>query len=319
MQYLSQDHLNFRQLDIEFINHKEKNWQRIFPSTNYGVEFNHFDFNNQMLGNGFSIAHYLTFNLANKNRLQVQFKPILGLGMISQTFDQVENTKNIAIGSHLNLFVAVGISTKYQIHNDWKLSASVRFNHFSNTGFKLPNLGINVPTLSLGMVHSISQPMRSSKEEQVTNHLGSNSLELSSALGINQVATTENKYYYNQYWSLNYLKINDIKSRYVFGLDYFYSPGNQRRLRSDSIYRSSAVNHQLAATIGHDLVISNVSFRTQLGFYLYNRDVSLSNMYYKVGGNLFIDRKLIPFFGLKTHQAKAEYFFVGLRYQFTHE
>jgi hypothetical protein len=97
-------------------------------------------------GAGFSMGAF-TSSLFTPGQVGVHgfdYSFAAGVGYVSQPFDAVSNPLNNAIGSHFNgmMRLQLGYCGK-------KMSAHVGMLHFSNAYWRSPNLGINLPYVSI--------------------------------------------------------------------------------------------------------------------------------------------------------------------------
>lgn len=70
------------------------------------------------------------------------FKLCCGAGYISKVFDRIENNKNTAIGSHINVFINFTYGFRWKLHRNFSIDGGLSFMHFSNASFMAPKFGI---------------------------------------------------------------------------------------------------------------------------------------------------------------------------------
>lgn len=104
---------------------------------------------NQDLGNAITLSPNMYLPLQKNNRLNHYMRLSYGIGYISKRFDRIENFKNLAIGSHLNVFVQLSYLIQINVSKNQKLLTGIGFYHYSNGSFKTPNLGINLPNIKI--------------------------------------------------------------------------------------------------------------------------------------------------------------------------
>lgn len=85
----------------------------------------------------------------------VDFRLGQGISYITEKYDDFENKKNIAIGSHINGFVNLQFSWMKQFDHFY-LGAGVDFSHISNARLKTPNQGLNTLTAFATAGYNIS-------------------------------------------------------------------------------------------------------------------------------------------------------------------
>lgn len=94
-----------------------------------------------------------SFGVGPKSPLYVGFA--MGWGLVSNPYEGTTNPSNRAIGSVGNAFGQLYLGGAYSITPTLQLHADLRFSHFSNGALKAPNLGINMPSVSVGISQEI--------------------------------------------------------------------------------------------------------------------------------------------------------------------
>jgi hypothetical protein len=79
----------------------------------------------------------------------------MGWGWVSNPYEGTTNPSNRAIGSAGNAFGQLYLGGAYSITPSLRLHGDIRFSHFSNGALKAPNLGINMPSFSIGISQEI--------------------------------------------------------------------------------------------------------------------------------------------------------------------
>jgi hypothetical protein len=137
----------------------QKEWQQHQRFPLIGLTAQYFFLGDpDVLGESFGLIPNLTLPLVRQPKWALQFQVGSGLAWLTQTFDLLENPKNNAIGSHLNNSTYFRGILSWRFHPNWTLTGGGSFTHFSNAASQMPNLGVNVPALSLGVRFS-PQPL----------------------------------------------------------------------------------------------------------------------------------------------------------------
>ncbi len=109
------------------------------------------------LGWGASLGLNIEQTLYKAFKNNVYWGFIMGVGFISNPYDVVNNPRNRAIGTHANAFGQLYLGGSQKIYEGIYLDLNLRFSHFSNGAWKSPNLGINMPSVSLGISQKIQE------------------------------------------------------------------------------------------------------------------------------------------------------------------
>lgn len=102
---------------------------------------------------GYSIGLSPQFHFPLNEKHRSYFVLGCGIEYNTKTYTE-ENCSFNAIGSHLNALIVLGYKRVFEITPSWKLKTEFLFTHFSNGSTKAPNLGLNIPTLGLGIEYS---------------------------------------------------------------------------------------------------------------------------------------------------------------------
>jgi hypothetical protein len=136
-------------------------WERNFNYPIIGMTFFYSGLGyNPSLGQAFALMPYINFPLVKNKNLTLGFRFALGLGYLTQRFDRLTNYKNLAIGSHFNAAINLMLEARYRINYFLTVTGGISLQHFSNGSLKLPNYGINVPLVNVGIAY---RPVKENK------------------------------------------------------------------------------------------------------------------------------------------------------------
>ena len=110
--------------------------------------------NNNVLGRFAALYGFSELPLLSLKHFELSWKFGTGLAVTNRKFDPIFNPDNIAIGSHLNMMIVMALKAQYR-NKKSSYSLGLDITHFSNSAFQVPNLGLNVPYLSLGYSRKI--------------------------------------------------------------------------------------------------------------------------------------------------------------------
>lgn len=314
MEYVTEQHISKFEVYLEKNTFGNKIWEQRYKFPRVGISFSYFDFNNpEHLGKAYSISPYLNFKVLGKEKFQLRFKPAIGIGYVGKTFDVETNFKNSAIGSHFNIYVSLLAETEIQLSKSVGLLIGANVAHFSNTSFKKPNLGINIPTLEAGLYRRFGSIESRSilKEEKYQREEADWLLNL--GFGINEINPPNGKKYIATQASLAREKRYNFKSSMAVSFDAFYNPAQVDALANDSIYIDKGwENMRLGISIYHVLHLGRLEQYFQAGYYLKTKNEDLGNFYHLVGGRYKINEQWSALMAIRTHFAKAEYLMLGV-------
>lgn len=313
IEYITEQHNSKIEFFIEKNTFGNKNWHQWHGFPKLGLAFSYFDFNNDRhIGRGYSFSPYLNFKIVEKGIFQLRLKPAIGVGYIGKPFDIEDNFKNVAIGSNVNIFFSVSADVEIEITQNSVLHLGTSFSHFSNTGFKKPNLGINIPTAEVGFSRKLGKKnsINSTKNSSFTREKAQ--WIVYSGIGANEINPPDGRKYIATGVSIANVKRLNHKSSIGGGVDFYYNPAQIDKLKGlkDEV-DPGYDNLQFGLSFYHLLHFDRFQNFVQLGYYLKSQDSELGNFYQIVGGRYEINERWSAIVAFKTHFAKAEYILFG--------
>ncbi len=316
MEYITGQHFRTYELYFEKSTTGSKNWQKEYNLPKWGVAFYSARIN-KFLGEVYTLHPYIAFPIVRNKTLDLAFRLGGGIGYVSNPFDKNDNFKNVAIGSRLNATFSFMLDAQFNISKPLKLHTSAAFTHFSNSSFEKPNLGINIPTIGLGLSYHFGKPKEidhqpldafNKKTQKWTYTLRAN-------LGINETYATVDKKYYASSFSFLAQKQTSRKSRWGGELNIFNNPALRAELQSrgEKVDRGVGIT-QIGLGASHTLTIDKFGLYLQAGTYLYSQYTDSGMLYQRVGGTYQFTDKISGQLILKTHLAIAEYLEFGIGY-----
>lgn len=315
--YLAQTHISKWELYGEVKSLGEQSWHQRYHYPSYGISLNYFDLNNEEhLGKAYALLPYFKFNVWTPSELfLLRFRGGIGLGIIEKGFHPTENYKNIAIGSQLNVFFSFCLTSEYTISDRTSIILGANLSHFSNTAFQKPNLGINIPTLDLGLQQRFGRLKEKKVWDEESFKRKEGQWQMYLAAGINELDAISGRKYMATAFSIRREKKLNYKSIIGAGIDFYHNPTYRLALEQDSIFINRGMeNIQMGTSFHHILRFGRISNIVQLGVYLNNRNNKIGNFYQIVGGKYHFNRRWKGMIALKTHLSVAEYLMFGFEY-----
>jgi hypothetical protein len=267
--------------------------------------------NNRMLGQAYAFFPHLQFSLVERKYLNLKLRFGTGMGYINQPFDKVENSLNTAIGSHWNNVIFLEMRQHWSIHPQWNLYSGLSFTHYSNAAFATPNLGINIPSVVVG-VQRFTEPIEKENWEGYSPNDFDKSLHFSArlALGIEEGQVPDGPKYpiYAAAFAVE-RKINPLNKVSV-GTYLAYKQGVYEAVIRKSIQkgRERRVATQVGLEVGDELLLDNFGLTGRVGVYLHNPVFRFDRVYTRLGLKYYLLNKHM-FLGtyLKAHRFVADY------------
>lgn len=293
-------------------------WQQQYNNPEYGLCFVHYDLGNpEQLGSADGLGAYINFNLNRSERFKLNLKFGPGVGYISKVFDRLDNYKNIAISSHVNVLILLSLEANWFITPRWAISSGLTMNHFSNGGYKMPNLGINVVSANIGAKYLFDKRTTPQKKFP-TPILGKRktSYQFLAAFGVRELEEVWGKKYLAYTVSAEAHRAINTKQKLGIGFDIFYDNSLIDFLDLKEIKVKNNVEIiRPGFKLSHDLAVGDLSFVFQMGAYLYQKDDSDGLFYHRIALRYLCKEHWIFNFSLKSHFAVASYIEWGLGYK----
>jgi len=287
-------------------------WQRAYKYPIYGVTtFVGSVGNRELLGHYFGMYGFINFPFVARKHYIFSGKLGCGLAYTNKHYDPETNILGIAVSTSINAQICLALENRFTFGNH-SISASLDMTHFSNGATKVPNLGLNLPYLSLGYGYRL-------RKATDTTHVHGD---------------------FKKRWELSATAIGSVKEIYpagnrkypIFGLNLaarrIFRPKTGMEVSLDVMYNESILSiHpdvprrrdeiiQLGVFAGYILPLNRLHFVLGMGWYARDKFVQEENFYHRLGMRYILDNGLHFNLTLKSHWARADYVEYGIGYTF---
>jgi len=296
-----------------------KQWEQLYNFPELGISYLQSSFgNSELLGMARALYPFIRFPLIKKEQhfgLNVRFG--VGLGHFSKKFDVVENYKNLAIGSQFNAYINMMVEADYKIGSRFRISSGISLTHFSSGAMSLPNYGLNIPSVNLGLTYNLRTVRKSAVWQEFPELDRSWDYILIVSYGIKEANSLDNKKYSVYSVSADILKPLKHTFKLGGGLDVFYDNSKIYTLSGKGIYDTEMnSNLSLGIHLTYEQTISHLSILIELGTYLISKHNPDGTIYEKLILNYYFLPKVFGSVALKAHYGKADYITWGIGYKF---
>jgi hypothetical protein len=285
------------------------------------------------LGNVFGGLTILDMSLFETGRITFYFSP--GMGFIYSTQTYYTNNNPI-VGSHINLAVQAGFKMETPLSSTTKLAIGANFFHYSNSGFRLPNEGVNNINATVGIARNIdvNGPDRKKETFRIDDR---QSFEFGIGAGrrgfvnqgnyINpqtgktiplpdsaaQRNATSNLYMLGLYAGYSY-RFNSLFSLKA-GTDMVYYT---HTFSWNNFYRtyqetgSSFDNQAWGLSLGTDVWMGRMALMFNYGYYLHFNTITPDHFYWTIGGKYYLNNWMALNVKMYIHGFDAHYANFGL-------
>jgi hypothetical protein len=316
--YLQRQHTQAFEVTVSKPISGKRHWHTFYKHAVVGVSFLHYNLGyNGVLGTANGIYGFNRFNIAGNRGAHLRFSLGSGIGYLSKTFDKDDNHKNVTIGSHFNALVNFQLLFEQCITPRLFFNTGIGITHFSNGAFRTPNLGLNLPAVTAGLLYRFQPaptPTLYPKSQFQPNKQFIYSII--ATVGRKEIYPPDGKGYFVNGLMFNITKAIGIKS----GLTLTFEAFNDRSIKAVMERNNPQVQPSYYQTIrpgiafGYDLWLGKLSFLFQAGVYPYTFYKGDGNIYSRIGWRYRLPYGLLVNLTLKTHFAKADCIEFGVGY-----
>jgi Lipid A 3-O-deacylase (PagL) len=311
VKHLSRSHPTGAEVKLEWQTTGSEAWHAAWRFPKLGVRLAYYDFHNAILGKSFEVSPYVSKYIIRSARQQLHFRLGIGLAYFNNPFSVTENRKNTIVSTHVNAAVHFGFEYAVRANRWFDVQSALLFQHYSNGATSKPNFGINLPTLSAGLVWHQTRWVPPSAPRHLAPLPTDQRrwfFDLATSLGWRQWGVIDRKrYLVNGIHAQVGRRIN-LKNNLVAGFDYFYDRALlTQRIKDTTITGSPTVDVQkVGAVVGHELLLGRLAFHWHLGLYLYEPYKSATWYYERIGLKYLFTPKFFGAIDLKVHRGAAD-------------
>jgi hypothetical protein len=287
-------------------------WQEAYRYPVYGLTaFFGSVGNRELLGNYLGIFSFINLNLVKRKHYTLSGKMGCGLAYSNKHYDSKENILNVAISTPFNAHVTLALENRF-VFGKHSINVSLDATHFSNGAFKVPNLGLNLPFVSLGYGYKV----REATDTQFNHPTFKKKWEFGvlGILSVKEISPTGGKRYpvfglnlvsrrYFSHRSGMELTLDIISKQAVFG----YKP---------EVPKSQIDIVQMGVFVGYLLPMNHFHIVTGMGVYIRDKFQPEDALYHRLGMRYVFDNGINLNIVLKSHWGRADYVEYAIGYTF---
>ena len=313
---LPKEHTFASEISIVNYTNGAKKWHKTYNYPTLGATFFTASVGNkQILGNFYGSYAFIEFPFFKSSKYQFCAKLGSGLAYTSKVYDPLKDPKNSVISSHVNALICLGFKNKF-IFGRNQFILGLDLTHCSNAAYKVPNIGINMPFVSLGYGYSLN-------ENKIVDQ-GKSTLPYKKILfGINSV------------YSIKEIFPTGQGHLPVFGLSlfsrYFVKPKMGWEVSIDVIskqvisrYKSEIQKSQKdliqgGVYVGYLLPLDHFHFVLGMGVNVVDKFQPEGLFYHRIGMRYYFDNGISLNAVLRSNWAKADFAEWGVGYTFNYK
>lgn len=302
------------ELDYEKQTTGRKSWHKAYRYPFVGVTAFYYDYGNpDVLGQSMGILPYLNFHLVRKKTFGVNFRVGMGLSYTTEKFHSKNNYKNIAIGSHYNATIDFMLSVR-KSWNRYTLTGGIEFMHHSNGATFLPNLGINAPTLNIGIGYQLSKEENTLSEPKIQKEISKKwNYQFLGIASVKQEYPIGTPHFGVAALGISGIRMFTLKSGLMLRLDAMYNNTHQRNITNHEKGNFSQI-WQGGFSGNYYLSLERLKFLFGMGVYFKNTLNPDGFIYSRVGLQYQWPSGWVANLCIKSHYARADYAEFGIGY-----
>ena len=305
-------------------NAKESDWLAYYNYPDFGFSALYQNTNSTILGKMYALYTHYNFYFKNRNaQNKLQLRVAFGLGYITNPYNAVTNAFNYSLATKF----AGSAYLKLNYQRDFfkgrlGFQTGIALIHFSNAGFKNPNLGLNTIAATVGLNYNLQNenPTFSKKQKQPKDRKKIKfNFIFRTGLNESKIPNSGQFPFYVGTFALE--KKLHFKSTITAGADYFKSEFLNNYFQDEIEVQTGIPNttnfktDRIGIFVGHDLYVHNFSVVTQLGYHIYAPNVYVSRLYERLGFKHRFNKHIFTELTLKVNLFRAEGLEFGIGYR----
>ena len=308
---------HFYELYIARATNGKQQWHSFYRYPQYGVSYMLFDLGSpSYLGKAHGIYPFLHFFLSDAERAAcVNLRLGAGVAYLKNTFDRMDNYKNIAISTHLNAVIHLRMEGRVRIAQPLYLCGGWAFTHISNGTVKKPNAGLNYITVHAGANYAFGKEKAVEKVDNdfIAERKWQYAIYLSG--GVKTYTMFDDAKYIASGLSLEASRSHLAFTRFNGTVDLFYDRSDYAYLMDNDVETKKIQTLKPGIAAGYSFFFGALAANAQIGRYIYAKNQQYGLFYQRLALSYAITERLNVRFGLKTHLGQADYLemSIGLR------
>ncbi len=269
-----------------------------------GLAINYTNFDHIDLGYGIGALFYIEPYFKCSKKWWLSGKGGIGLSYLSQPYNSISNVDNLSYSTHMAFPLFLGISSNYFFSPKWALKATVAFQHLSNGGVKQPNLGINFPTVALGIEHALDDYSLPSKNKN-PEYTKENRIDFLMGYSLKEDTTHVNNTSVVSMFTQKAWQVSRINTLSLGGL-----------IEYQQIHQTYHKPWSVGLVGGNEFLMGKFLFGQQMGIYLLEGYAASSLLFQNYYLRYKTNSRVLAGVNFKAHGHVADYLSFQLGYSF---
>lgn len=276
-------------------------WGLGLSATNTGSKY---------VGNIVCLYPFVKFPLLTLGALESNLRIGFGAGWVQKPYDKINNPEDELLSQKISTHANISWQNEFRLSSKNFINAAVTFYHLSNAKTSLPNLGINIPSISIGYRYAFNGETKKPLIAQDTINKKLFYKVFLSA-GVKQMQVPDSSYYFVKLLTGEVSK--QISYSSILSLGMFIT--QDASVKTDPLVKhlGSIKTSQVALYGSYEYNFGRLIIPVQFGVFLYNSNSSLLE---SVGVRYKLSHNWMAELMLKAHGHKADLMHFGVGYEF---
>lgn len=254
-----------------------RSWKTFRSYNIAGLQAAYYNYRNAITGSSYVLTAFTEPIVRKGNSASFSMRGGLGMSYQTKIYHPVTDSLNRFLSARISFIFYISARMKYIISSNTLMTFSANFNHISNGAIRVPNLGMNFPTFSVGFEffpkdfprldnsYTYVEEEGSSRQYLILQVLGGFRYAYNEPTGIYSVSTRYMRQF-NSWFGLN------------AGAELMMDGGIRKTIAAEN---GDEDYKQFAATAGYDLILGKFAVNQYLGVYLYSPRKAKDPVYQK--------------------------------------
>lgn len=233
-----------------------------------------------------------------------------GAGWVQKPYDKINNPEDELLSQKISTHANIQWQNEFRLSAHHFINTAVTFYHLSNAKTSLPNLGINIPSLSIGYRYAFNGD---NKRPVLSRDSSSQKIFYTVFLsgGVKQMQVPDSSYYFVKLLTGEISK--QISYSSILSVGMFIT--DDASVKTDPLVKhlGGIKTSQVALYGSYQYNLGRMMIPVQFGVFVYNSNSSLLE---SVGLRYKLSHNWIAELMLKAHGHKADLMHVGIGYTF---
>lgn len=264
----------------------------------------------QYIGTVVCAYPYIKFPLFTSGALQSNLRFSFGLGWVEKPYNETRNPKNLLLSQKINTLTQLMWQNEVRISPKHFLNTAVSFYHLSNAKTRVPNLGMNIPAISLGYRYAFHGETK--KPVVNTDTLNKKPfVKIFLSGGVKQMQVPDSSYFFVKALTVEAGKQISHSSTFSVGMLITHD----RSVATDPLVKNpqGIKTVQAATYVSYEYSFGRFSIPVQVGVFVYNSNAVMVEAF---GARYKLNKKWTAQFLLKSHLYRADMMHLGIGYKF---